>query len=83
MEKSTFSREYRVLCRLLRRFREDAGMTQVDLAQALDETQSYISKCERGERRLDLVQLRAFCLALGRDLPSFVSSFEAALRKQR
>ena len=29
-----------------------------------DETQSWVSKCERGERRIDLVELRAFCEAL-------------------
>lgn len=81
MEKSTFSREYRVMRQLLRRYREKAGLTQTDLADALDETQSYVSKCERGERRLDLIQLRAFCTAIGVDLVAFVSALESALRK--
>jgi transcriptional regulator with XRE-family HTH domain len=81
MEKSTFSREYRVMRQLLRRYRKEAGLTQTDVAAALDETQSYVSKCERGERRLDLVQLRAFCKAIELELPRFVAAFESALRK--
>jgi transcriptional regulator with XRE-family HTH domain len=81
MEKSTFSREYRVMRQLLRQHREKAGLTQIDLAKAIDETQSYVSKCERGERRLDLIQLRAFCAAMGIDLQVFISAFESALRR--
>jgi transcriptional regulator with XRE-family HTH domain len=83
MNKSTFTREYRVLCGLLRKFRIAAGRTQVDIADAIGETQSYVSKCERGERRLDIVQLRAFCSAMGTNLPTFVAAFEAALGQHK
>lgn len=86
MEKSTFTWEYAVMRGLLRRFRRDAGMTQVQLAISLGETQTFVSKCERGERRLDLVQLRKFCSALRIDLKSFVDAFEKELvsgRKHR
>jgi transcriptional regulator with XRE-family HTH domain len=83
MEKSTFTREYRVLCGLLRKFRTEAGRTQVDIAEAIGETQSYVSKCERGERRLDIVQLRAFCSAMGTNLLAFIAAFEAALGQRR
>ena len=76
MEKSLFTSEYRVLCRLLREKREAVGLTQVELAERLDETQSYVSKCERGDRRVDLVQLRQFCRAIGISLAEFVGDFE-------
>lgn len=76
MEKSLFTAEYRILCRLLREKRESAGLTQVDIAERLDETQSYVSKCERGDRRVDLVQLRHFCKAIGITLAEFVAEFE-------
>lgn len=79
MEKSIFTHEYRVLLQLLRETREAAGITQVDLASKLGQTQSFVSKVELGDRRLDLVQLRSILLALNCDLPSFVSRFEAAL----
>jgi transcriptional regulator with XRE-family HTH domain len=84
MEKSTFSRDYQVLTELLRTVRENAGVTQVELARRLKQTQSYVSKVERGERRLDVVQLRWFCQALGTTLPAFISTFDDRLsRKHR
>jgi transcriptional regulator with XRE-family HTH domain len=76
MEKSLFTSDYRAVCRLLREKREAAGLTQVEMAERLDETQSYVSKCERGDRRVDLVQLRQFCRAMGLSLLDFVGEFE-------
>jgi transcriptional regulator with XRE-family HTH domain len=76
MEKSVFTREYDILREMLRDYRQRANLTQTDLADRLNETQSFISKCERGERRLDLVQLRAFCTALQVSLRTFVADFE-------
>ena len=83
MEKSTFTREYKIMRYLLRKYRNEAGLTQVEVAAALDESQSYVSKCERGERRLDLVQVRAFCAAIKVDLLKFVAAFEAAVRRAK
>ena len=79
MEKSTFTREYHFLRKLLRKYRVEAGLTQVQLAEKIGETQSFVSKCERGERRLDVVQLRAFCRAIGVDLKAFIVAFEGGL----
>lgn len=81
MQKSVFTREYAVLRTMLRETRERAEITQVELAAKLRETQSFVSKCERGERRLDLVQLRAWCSALGVNLGQFVTAFESTLKK--
>lgn len=82
MEKSVFTREYAVLRELLREARGNAHITQVELAERLGETQSFVSKCERGERRLDLVQLRAWCNALGVGLRQFVEDFESQVPKR-
>ena len=79
MEKSLFSREYMVFLRVLRKTREMKGLTQVKLAELLSQTQSFVSKCECGERRLDIVEVRAFCKALGVKFADFVSTFEDAL----
>ncbi len=76
MRKSTFTHEYLTMRRLLQEYRRLAKLTQAELAQRVDETQSYVSKVERGERRLDLVQLQFFCSALGISLRDFVASFE-------
>jgi transcriptional regulator with XRE-family HTH domain len=83
MEKSTFTKEYQVFCHLLRQSREQSGITQVQLAKQLNETQSEISKFERGERRLDLVQLHQWCKATGVRLADFARSFEDAVSAKR
>jgi transcriptional regulator with XRE-family HTH domain len=83
MEKSLFTTDYKILSRLLREKREAAGLTQVDIAARIDETQSYVSKCERGERRLDLVQLRVFCRAIGISLSDLVREFERLAPRPR
>jgi transcriptional regulator with XRE-family HTH domain len=79
MEKTIYTREYAVVLRLLKESRERAGITQVDLAKALGRSQSYVSKVERGDRRLDIVQLRTICQALGLTLTEFVRRLEEAL----
>lgn len=61
---------------LLRQLREDKGLRQVDLAHRLKRPQSFVSKYESGERRLDLVELRDICAALGTSLIEFVRLFE-------
>jgi transcriptional regulator with XRE-family HTH domain len=83
MEKSLFTHDYRLFCRLLKKAREQANVTQVQLAKRLKETQSEISKFERGERRMDLVQLRRWCEALGIEFLDFVKSVDDALSRRR
>lgn len=83
MEKSIFTREHRVFTELLRETREAAGITQVELAERLEQTQSYISKVERGDRRLDIVQLRHVCVALGTTLPALITEFEKRVSGKR
>lgn len=82
MEKAIYSRESKAFTEALRAAREAAGLTQVELAKELRITQSYLSKVERGERRLDLMQLRQFCTALGVSLTAFVTDFESRLRRR-
>ena len=72
MKKTIHSVEYTALLKLLRQKRRDAGLTQVQLARALKTSQSFIGKCERGERRIDVLELQAFCRALGIELQAFM-----------
>jgi transcriptional regulator with XRE-family HTH domain len=81
MDKSIHSTEYEALLALLRETRETAGVTQVQLAERIDETQSQVSKLERGEVRIDLIELRTILVALGTDLPAFVLKLEERLKK--
>ncbi len=77
MDKSIFSRDYEVFLRRLRDARQTSGLTQEQVAGRLGQTQSFVSKCERGERRLDLVEARAFCAAMGVSFADFVAAFDA------
>jgi transcriptional regulator with XRE-family HTH domain len=79
MEKSLFTKQYRVFLDRLRKARVEANLTQARLAERLGETQSFVSKVERGERRLDVVELRAFCRALEVPFPAFTNDLDHAL----
>ena len=81
MKKSVSTREYDVLVETLRETREAAGVTQVDLAKRLRQSQSFVSKIETGASRLDVVQLRTICHVLGTTLPAFVRAFEKRLER--
>ena len=76
MPKTIFSAGQERLLKLLRDEREKAGLTQVELANKLGVPQSFVSKVESGERRVDLVELQSICRALGTSLVKFVQSFE-------
>lgn len=73
--------EYVLLLKELREARAQAGMTQVELAEALGQLQTYVSKSELGDRRLDVIELRKWVLALGRDPVQFAASLEDRLAR--
>ena len=66
----------KALLDLLRQIRRTAGLRQVELAQRLGKPQSFVSKYESGERRLDLLDLEQVCQAVGITLVSFTKRFE-------
>ena len=57
----------------LRNARQEAHLTQVDVARSLRRPQSFVSKCESGERRVDVVELQEFARLYGKSLDFFVS----------
>lgn len=81
VKKSLFKKEYKVLLDQLYRLRMGSGLRQSDLAEKLRVPQSFISKIESGERRIDLIELRETCKALGSNLEEFIHEFEKALKK--
>ena len=82
-EKSIYTDEYAAVLRLLKAARKESGVTQVDLAERLGQTQSFVSKVERGDRRLDIVQLRSILLEFGVTLQEFVRQLEAAISERQ
>ncbi|HQX52109.1 MAG TPA: helix-turn-helix transcriptional regulator [Planctomycetaceae bacterium] len=81
-EKSIYTDEYAIVLNLLKEARRNSGVTQIDLADRLGQTQSFVSKIERGDRRLDIVQLRTILLEFGVTLPDFVIQLESEIAKQ-
>jgi transcriptional regulator with XRE-family HTH domain len=65
--RDKFDREYRALIETLQRHRKAMGITQWDVARALGTDQSQISKLERSERRLDVVDYVRICRAISLD----------------
>lgn len=79
MHKSLYTRGNRTFLQLLAEIRAGSGLTQKELARRLKEDQSWVSKVERGVRRLDLVELTLWCRALGIPLAQFVLEYERRL----
>jgi transcriptional regulator with XRE-family HTH domain len=70
---------YRSLCRLLRQWRVDAGLTQRALAARLGKVHSFIFKVEAGERRIDPVEFVSWVRACGVDLADAIKALAAVV----
>jgi transcriptional regulator with XRE-family HTH domain len=67
LKKSIHSDELLLVCKLLKRERREAGLSQQEVAGRLGKPQSFIAKYERGERRLDVVEFCTITRVLGLD----------------
>lgn len=83
MRKSTHSTEYERFLKLLRQRRVSVGVTQAQLGEMLGLSQSDISKCERGERRLDIIEVWRWCRSLQVPLATFAQDLESAIGRGR
>ena len=72
MPKSIFSAKYILFMNMLVAARKEAKMKQADLGARLGRGQSYVSKFERGERRLDIVEFLEVAEALEIDVHRFI-----------
>ena len=81
MDKSIHTAQYKVLIDLLRKEREQKKITQEQLAGRLSVQQAVISKIETCERRIDFIEMRQICIALGISPLDFVNKFELILQK--
>jgi transcriptional regulator with XRE-family HTH domain len=76
MAKSIHTRQHKAFRELLKNVRTEKGLTQEDLARRLKRSQSFVAKCEVGERKLEVLELRQWCLAVGISLSAFIRRFE-------
>lgn len=79
MPSSLHRHHYQIFRMLLISERERAGVTQVQIAEKLGKPQSFVSKYERGERRLDFTEFLELAEALGIDIEKFVVSYNTKL----
>jgi ribosome-binding protein aMBF1 (putative translation factor) len=80
MKKRIYMAQRSRLVSLLREMRIEAGLTQVDLAARIGKDQAYVSRYESGQRRLDVLEVREICQAIGITLEEFAKRLEGALK---
>lgn len=72
MDKTIFTQSHKHLVAELIKARRQAKLNQQDVARKLGRTQSYISKIESGQRRIDIVQLKELAAIYKKKLRSFI-----------
>ena len=72
MDKTIYSKGHKALVKKLIEAREKRKLRQEDVAKLLGRTQSYISKIEAGQRRIDLIQLKEFAKIYKKNLDFFI-----------
>ena len=72
MSKSIFTKDYREIINRLKQTRIDAGLSQQAVADKFGKPQSYVSKIESGERRLDVAEVKKFAEIYKKDISYFI-----------
>ncbi len=72
MTKAIYSKDHRRIIEQLKKARQDSGLNQLEVAKLLGKTQSYISKVESGQRRIDVITLKEFSKTYKKPLDFFI-----------
>ncbi|MCA1612769.1 MAG: helix-turn-helix domain-containing protein [Acidobacteria bacterium] len=80
MKKKVYLAQRSRLVSLLREIRIEAGLTQMELAAHIERDQTFVSKYESGQRRLDVLEVREICQAIGITLEEFARRLEKVLK---
>jgi len=73
MPSDSYQKQYSDFLQKLKSARHDVGLSQYEVADMLGKHQSYVSKCETGERRVDIVELCEFANLYGKPISYFIS----------
>lgn len=82
-QKIVYGTEYQIFLRMLRAARQAAGLTQEQVAERLKQAQTYVSRSERGEHRVDIAELYYFCQVYGVRFTDFMAELEAGFQSKR
>lgn len=72
MPKSIYSKDYKEIINRLKKARVDAGLSQQVIADELGKPQSYVSKIESGERRIDAAELKELAKIYKKEASYFI-----------
>ncbi len=72
MEKTIYSSDHKKIVNQLKKARLESGLDQKQVADKLGKSQSYISKIESGQRRIDLIQLKLLAKIYKKDISYFL-----------
>jgi Predicted transcriptional regulator len=81
MPGNLYTSAYAVFIETLRAERKLAGLTQAELAERLHQPQSFVSKSERRERRIDVIEFIQIAEALGWEPEQLLERVRAALKQ--
>ena len=73
MKKTIYSEDHKYIVVRLKQARKDANLDQLEVAKRLGKTQSFVSKIESGQRRIDLVQIKEFAMLYKKPFEYFIS----------
>ena len=83
MEKSLLNKERRFFVQVFIELRTKSGLMQADLARKLKVPQSFISKIETGQRKVDVFELREICIQMGTSLVEFSKLLEKRIKSSK
>ncbi|MCC6275207.1 MAG: helix-turn-helix transcriptional regulator [Leptospiraceae bacterium] len=83
MKKTIYTKEYKLFQKLLKRARKDSNLTQIEVCEKLEQPQSYISKIEAGDRRIDVIEFWRLSKIYKKPIEYFFNFEEEVLEKAK
>ncbi len=79
MSNRLWDKKQETFRKAIKEIRVNRNLKQVELAKKLKKPQSFVSKYETGERKLDFVEISEICKACGISMEEFVKLYKSKL----